>query len=197
MALSSLTPTWVDSIREENCRNSELQQLREQFKKGELKPTLYTSREGLFLKGRIYIASESPLRYTILKQLHESPIGGHSGFHKTLHRVKANFFWKGLHLFVHSYIRECDTCKRMKGENISPAELLQPLPFRREIGLKLQWVLSRFYPSLKGTKWFLWLWISYPNTTISFLSHTFTRHLQWLACLWTMSLSCMGCLSQM
>lgn len=42
--------------------------------------------------------------------------------------MRADFFWTGLRTFVKQYIRECDICQRMKGETISPAGLLQPLP---------------------------------------------------------------------
>lgn len=84
MALSSPTPIWIEELRTEHAYNSELQRLREQLVKGELDLTLFTSHDGLiFYKGRLYITTDSPIRYTILKQLHESPAGGHSGYHKT------------------------------------------------------------------------------------------------------------------
>lgn len=84
MALSSPVPAWTETLRAENARNPELQHIREQLEKGELDLTLFTSHDGLiFYKGRIYIAADSPLRNTILKQLHESPVGGHSGYHNT------------------------------------------------------------------------------------------------------------------
>lgn len=85
MALSSPTPVWIEELRTEHACNSELQRLREQLVKGMLDLTLFTSHDGLiFYKGWLYIATDSPLRYTILKQLHESPAGGHSGYQKTL-----------------------------------------------------------------------------------------------------------------
>lgn len=63
----------------------------------------------------------------VMKHLHEMPLGGHSGFHKTLQRVKTGFFWTGLQSFAKQYIRECTVCQKMKGETMSPARLLQPL----------------------------------------------------------------------
>lgn len=64
----------------------------------------------------------------ILRQLHDSPLRGHSGFHKTLQRVHADLLWHGLRKFVWEYVCECDICQRMKGKNTCPAGLLQPLP---------------------------------------------------------------------
>lgn len=72
MAVCSPTTTWVDTVRQEYADNSDLQGLRQQFEKGELDLSLYTSHDGLlFYKGSIYLASSSPLRHTVLQQLHE------------------------------------------------------------------------------------------------------------------------------
>lgn len=77
----------------------------EKFNKGELDLTRYTKHDGLlFYEGRIFIAFTSPMRNDILKQLHESPLGGHSGYHKTLKRVQTDFFWHGLRTFVRSFV---------------------------------------------------------------------------------------------
>lgn len=119
-----------------------MQELVKKFEKGELDITHFTRHGGLlFYKGRIYIDSQSPLRTDILKELHASPLGGHSGYHKTLQRVPADFFWHGLHKFVRNFVKECEVCKRMKGENVSPAGLLQPLPVPEKNWVIFQWTL--------------------------------------------------------
>ena len=59
--------------------------------------------------------------------MHDSPLGGHAGFHKTYQRVKREFFWKNLKGDVRQYVKECDSCQRNKVENVNPAGLLQPL----------------------------------------------------------------------
>nr|XP_023885311.1 uncharacterized protein LOC111997457 [Quercus suber] len=61
-------------------------------------------------------------------QVHDSPLGGHSSFLKTLHRVKRDFHWPGLRTDVRKLVRECDICQRLKYETCNPAGLLQPLP---------------------------------------------------------------------
>jgi len=40
-------------------------------------------------------------------ELHTSPGGGHSGFLKTYHGVKKDFFWDGLKLDIQMFMVEC------------------------------------------------------------------------------------------
>ena len=51
------------------------------------------------------------LKVAVLHQVHDSPLEGHSGFLKTLHRVKRDFYWPGLRADVRKMVRECDTCQ--------------------------------------------------------------------------------------
>jgi hypothetical protein len=60
-------------------------------------------------------------------ELHTSPVGGHSGFLKTYHRVKKDFFWDGLKTNVQRFVAECVVCQQNKVETIKTLGLLQPL----------------------------------------------------------------------
>lgn len=93
VAISTPTSLWIDSVIAKYTSSPELQKLKDQFKTGDLDLSKYTCHEGILLyKGRIYIDSASPLRTVVLQQLHDSPVRGHSGFHKTLKRARTNFF---------------------------------------------------------------------------------------------------------
>jgi hypothetical protein len=59
--------------------------------------------------------------------LHTSPIGGHSGFLKTYHGIKKDFFWEGLKIDVQKFVFECLVYQQNKGETINMSSLLQPL----------------------------------------------------------------------
>lgn len=76
-------------------------------------------------KQRLYIAPT--LRDTVLQFIHVSPVANHAGYDKTMHRAKKDFYWPGMKVDIKIFIRECDTCQRVKSENVSPAGLLQPL----------------------------------------------------------------------
>ena len=60
-------------------------------------------------------------------ELHTSPLGGHSGFLKTYHRVKKYFFSDGLKSDIQKFVAECLVCQQNKVETIKTSGLLQPL----------------------------------------------------------------------
>ena len=60
-------------------------------------------------------------------ELHTSPLGGHSRFLKTYHRVKKEFFWDGLKSDIEKFVAECLVFQQNKVETIKTLGLLQPL----------------------------------------------------------------------
>jgi hypothetical protein len=59
--------------------------------------------------------------------LHTSPVGGHSGFLKTYHRVKKEFFWDGLKTDVQRFVVEFLVFQQNNVEKNNTPGLLQPL----------------------------------------------------------------------
>lgn len=53
--------------------------------------------------------------------------------HKTLAKVRSNFWWVGLKSSVKRYLQECQTCQRFKADRLNPAGLLQPLPVPEQV----------------------------------------------------------------
>lgn len=84
----------------------------------------------LFFKERIYLTEDSSLATKIFRQFHNST---HERFFKTLQRIRANFYWKGLKRSIREFIRECEVCQRHKVEQTTLAGLLQPLPIPKQI----------------------------------------------------------------
>ena len=64
--------------------------------------------------------------------MHDNPLGGHSSYLKTLHRLQKDFYWYGLRQDLKQYVKECDTCWKLKHETCFPAGLLQPLPIPKK-----------------------------------------------------------------
>jgi hypothetical protein len=60
-------------------------------------------------------------------EFHTSPLGGHSGFLKTYHRVKKEFFWDCLKSYIKKFVVECLVFQQNKFEIIKTLGLLQPL----------------------------------------------------------------------
>ena len=85
-------------------------------------------QNGLLLyKDKIFLGLCDALKAVVLQQVHDSPLGGHSGFLKTLHRVQRDFYWPGMRFDVKKHVRECDVCQRLKYETCHVVGLLQPL----------------------------------------------------------------------
>ncbi|UYV83713.1 K02A2.6-like [Cordylochernes scorpioides] len=51
---------------------------------------------------------------SVLKELHNSPSGGHFGIAKTLGRVKERFYWAGCRASVEKWVRQCTECASRK-----------------------------------------------------------------------------------
>lgn len=79
-------------------------------------------------KGRVWVGNNTLAQNHILQALHDSAIGGHSGFPATYHRVKQLFAWPKMKQFIRDYVRSCTTCQQAKPEHVKSPDLLQPLP---------------------------------------------------------------------
>ena len=88
---------------------------------------LNLKNDSLWYKDRLYLCKTSQLKHKVLLELHTSPLGGHSGFLKTYHRVKKEFFWDGLKTDVQKFVAECLVCQQNKVETIKIPSLLQCL----------------------------------------------------------------------
>ena len=54
------------------------------------------------------------LRPMLLTYFHDSPLAGHLGAQKTLHKVAANFWWPNTRTDVFQYVRKCGLSRRGK-----------------------------------------------------------------------------------
>ena len=127
--ISFPTPAWLTDLKASYATNQLVQSIFQASQLGKEVPKGFSIQNGLLLhKGRIYLGSCDALKDAVLQQVHNSPLGGHSRFLKTLHRVKRDFSWPGLREDVRKHVRECDACQRQKAETCNIAGLLQPLP---------------------------------------------------------------------
>ena len=72
--------------------------------------TFIWKNDSLWYKDRLYLCNNSQLKQKILLELHTSPLGGHSRFLKTYHRVKKEFFLDGLKSYIQNFVAECLVC---------------------------------------------------------------------------------------
>eukprot|EP00253_Pinus_taeda_P017399 PITA_17399 len=126
--ISIIQPDWINEAREEWKNDEEVGELiRKLQQDSSTFDTLSWKNDSLWYKGRLYLCTNSQLKQKILLELHASPLGGHSGFSKTYHRVKKEFFWDGLKSYIQKFVAECLVCQQNKAETIKTPGLLQPL----------------------------------------------------------------------
>jgi hypothetical protein len=76
--------------------------------------------------GKRYVRQEQQRK--LIKEVHESKLGGHMGIAKTIFKVRRSYDFPGLRKRVEEVVRECDLCNRSKSARHKPYGLLQPLP---------------------------------------------------------------------
>lgn len=87
----------------------------------------------VFYKDRIVVPPNTPLISRLLREFHDSPMGGHSGVLRSFKHLTQQFYWPSMFQTVKSYVTACDVCQRNKAETLSPAGLLQPLPIPHQV----------------------------------------------------------------
>jgi hypothetical protein len=50
----------------------------------------------------------------ILKEIHDSPTGGHAGINRTYRKLKHFINWAGMKSGVDNYLRVCEKCQKIK-----------------------------------------------------------------------------------
>ena len=53
-------------------------------------------------------------RLKLIKENHDTPIGGHFGTEKTYERLRRNFYWPNMRAMINSYVTTCDQCQKHK-----------------------------------------------------------------------------------
>ena len=66
------------------------------------------------------------MRADVMNLVHDSPVGGHMGFKRTLRRCGETFWWKGMRIDVEAHIKGCERCgknKHVNHPNLAPLQL--------------------------------------------------------------------------
>ncbi|XP_062099393.1 transposon Ty3-I Gag-Pol polyprotein isoform X1 [Humulus lupulus] len=127
-AISSACFDFLDELRRENTTCQELRHIHNQLAEGTLTAADYSVREGLlYYRQRIRVSSNSNFKQQLIREFHDTPMGGHAGVERTFLRLSANFFWPGMKSEVRSFVQSCLVCQTVKYSPAAPYGLLQPL----------------------------------------------------------------------
>jgi transposase InsO family protein len=112
----------------------------------------YTLTNGVICyKGRIWLGNNQVVQQMVMTALHDSVVGGHSGFPVTYRRVKANFAWPGMKKHIHEFVSSCQICQQAKPERVKYPGLLLPLPVPEQAWQTVSMdFISGLPPSSKG-----------------------------------------------
>src|ERR1700722_12765343 len=103
--ISIIQPNWINTAREEWKNDEEVWALIRELQQDSSTSDIFSwKNNSLWYKDCLYLCKNSQLKQNILLELHTSPVGGHSGFLKTYHRVKKDFFGDGLKTNVQRFV---------------------------------------------------------------------------------------------
>lgn len=115
-AITITLPSWIEDLKKEYDIDPQIKEKLQLWDEGKLDHSKYSLIDGLlYRKGKLVLSSSSKLISLFLRELHDTPTGGHAGFHITLKRV--NFYWP--------HVR--------KSVTLASPGLLQPLPIPDKI----------------------------------------------------------------
>jgi transposase InsO family protein len=127
--ISSPTFTLLDDIRRATAAAPDGQHL-QQIQEGQL-ATPWRFVNGLLLHGsRVFVPGYDDLRHQVLTLAHSA---GHEGVHKTLHRMRADFYIPRDRALVQDWVRTCTTCQQNKTLAQQPRGLPQPLEVSSQV----------------------------------------------------------------
>lgn len=86
-----------------------------------------TPRDGLLWRENKIFVPESA-QVGVLSVLHDHPLAGHFGIHKTLELVGHTFWWLDLEVFCKKYVNSSSVCIQNKTARSRAWGLLKPLP---------------------------------------------------------------------
>jgi len=132
--ISFPTPDWITDLKSSYPADPHTTTLLHSLQHDNSCPKGFTLQQGLIIrKGRLWLVKNSPFQHQVLEFIHSNPTAGHSGYHNTVHRNKANFYWPSMRKDIKLFVRECPVCQANKSESVASPDLLQPLPIPNRV----------------------------------------------------------------
>lgn len=82
----------------------------------------------LYVNNRLFVPDVPELRTRIIREIHETPPGGHAGRSSTYSRLSTHYYWPRMTDSVARYVKSCYDCLRSKSYREGKHGLLKPLP---------------------------------------------------------------------
>ena len=155
-SISALNREQLEDIKIAQAQDLEVQSIRDALRKGLRKHPRVSIGECeikddlLHIYGLVYIPNSLDLQRKIITSCHDHPAAGHPGQARTYEMVTRHYWWPGMRQVIARFIRNCDTCSRIKPARHAPYGLLKPLevPQRRWASVSMDFITG--LPASKG-----------------------------------------------
>jgi Reverse transcriptase (RNA-dependent DNA polymerase)/RNase H-like domain found in reverse transcriptase/Integrase zinc binding domain len=105
LAISELIPQWVNDIINNYIEDSWIEAIKKRINEKGEEEKLYNETNGIIrYKGGLCVGNAGEWRRKMLREMHESGMGGHSGVLGTYQKVKKLFHWPKLKETVYEYV---------------------------------------------------------------------------------------------
>lgn len=112
-AISMSRPRWMESIVDDYQTDAKALVLLQELSMCNPNDKGYSLHQGIIrYKNRIWLGNNEEAHKAVLLSLHDSGIGGHSGFLGTYQRIKSLFVWPKMKEHIKSYVRQCTICQQ-------------------------------------------------------------------------------------
>jgi hypothetical protein len=129
MEISTCRPEWLQEVLNSYTTDKDMTELLQQLTVHSPDEKGYSLDHGIIrYQGRMVIGTDLAVQTKLIAQLHDTPMGGHSGIQAISERAKKSYYWPGMKLAVELYVRQCPISQQAKHSNTRPVGLLQPLP---------------------------------------------------------------------
>jgi hypothetical protein len=101
--------------------------IRQRLELGEAQCFRQDGKGVLWFKDCLVVPKDLDLLRKIMDEAHCSRYSIHPETNKMYQDLRKNFWWTSIKQEVVKYVSECDTCRRVKADQLRPAGNLQPL----------------------------------------------------------------------
>jgi hypothetical protein len=127
--VSTIYPEWLERIKLGYEDDPQAPKLLSEpnYSKPRFKGLIVT--DGLIRQhGRLWLGVNRLAQQLVMQAVHNSGVGGHSGFLLTYYRIRQLFIWPKMKEDIQNYIKGCEVCQHTKVEHTKLPRLLWPLP---------------------------------------------------------------------
>lgn len=109
---------WLEEVKDSYINDLEAQKVITGIISKEPAYAQFTYSNGIIrVQNRIYVGDHGSIRDKIMWELHDGPVGGHSGQEATTRRLCQFFYWPAMKTSILEYVKTCDICQRVKTGN--------------------------------------------------------------------------------